>query len=84
MTADRLVEYATAFEERGVPNTLRLFSVIDTKKHLVCKPGQNQRALYSGHKRVHCIKYQTLEAPDGLILHCTLCFDGRHGDGYIL
>ena len=84
MNADRLLEYATAFEEKGVPNTLRLFGVIDTKKHLVCKPGQNQRALYSGHKRVHCVKYQRLEAPDRLILHCTPCFDGRRGDGYIL
>jgi hypothetical protein len=45
MTADRLVEYATAFEERGVPNTLRLFGGIDTKKHLVCKPGQTYYVL---------------------------------------
>jgi hypothetical protein len=30
------------------------------------------------------LKYQTLEAPDGLFLHVTGCFDGRRGDGYIL
>ena len=63
---------------------LRLFGVVDTKKQVVCKPSRHQRALYSGHKRVHCVKYQTLEGPDGLILHCTPCFDGRRGDGYIL
>jgi hypothetical protein len=33
---------------------------------------------------VHCVMYQRLEAPDRLILHCTPCFDGRCGDGYIL
>jgi hypothetical protein len=76
LTKNRLVEYATAFQERGVPDALRLFGVIDTKKHFVCKPGQFQQAFLSRHKLVHCVKYQTLEGPDGLILHCTPCFDG--------
>ena len=40
--------------------------------------------MYSGHKRVHCLKYQTLEAPNGLILHCSVGDDGRRGDGYVL
>jgi hypothetical protein len=84
LTRERLEQYVDAFQRRGVPDVLRVFAVIDTKKHKVCKPGENQRALYSGHKRIHCIKYQTLEGPDGLILHCTPCFDGRRGDGYIL
>jgi hypothetical protein len=30
------------------------------------------------------LKYQTLEAPDGLFLHVTGCFDGKRGNGYIL
>ncbi len=76
LSRERLEEYANAFQGKGVPGLLRLFGVIDTKKRVVCKPGQYQRALYSGHKRVHCVKYQTLEGPDGLILHCTACFDG--------
>jgi hypothetical protein len=50
MTGNRLVEYATAFEQRGVPDMLRLFGMIDAKKHLVCKPDQNQQGLYSRHK----------------------------------
>jgi hypothetical protein len=32
----------------------------------------------------HCVKYQTLEGPVGLILHCTPYVYGRRGDGYIL
>jgi hypothetical protein len=44
----------------------------------------NQRAMYSGHKRIHCIKYQTLEVPNGLILHCSIGDDGRRGDGFVL
>lgn len=30
-------------------------------------PGSNQRACYSGHKRMHCLIYQTIRTPDGLI-----------------
>jgi hypothetical protein len=30
------------------------------------------------------MKYQTLESPNGLILHCSIGDDGRRGDGYVL
>jgi len=40
--------------------------------------------MYSGHKKIHCLKYQTLEAPNGLILHCSVGDDGQRGDGYVL
>ena len=33
----------------------------------VCRPGQNQRLLYNGHKRYRCIKSQSVVAPNGLI-----------------
>ena len=33
----------------------------------LCKPGQNQRALCNGHKRVHSIKFQSVVGPNGLI-----------------
>jgi hypothetical protein len=39
---------------------------------------------YSGHKRIHCLKYQTSEAPNGLILHCSVGDDGQLGNGCIL
>ena len=55
--------FANAFASKGVPDAIRLFSVIDVKKVTICKPTRHQRSMYSGHKRVHCLKYQTLEAP---------------------
>jgi hypothetical protein len=76
--------FANAFALKGVPNALSLFGVIDTKKHYITKPTRHQRSMYSGHKRQHCVKYQTLEAPNGLIIHCSTGDDGRRGDGYIL
>jgi hypothetical protein len=84
LTRERLEQYGNAFQRRGVPGILSIFAVIDTKKQKICQPGQNQLSLYSGHKRIHCSKYQTLEGPDGLTLHCTPCYDGPQSDGYIL
>ena len=82
----RLVEYTRAFgEKHGAPvHIIPLVAVIDVKKHQISRPSIHQKSLYSGHTRYHCLKYQTLEAPDGLILHCSASEDGRCGDGYIL
>lgn len=32
-----------------------------------CRPRRHQRAIYSGHKRVHALKFQALTLPDGMI-----------------
>jgi hypothetical protein len=83
-TGEELQEFANAFASHGVPDTIKFWAVIDVKKHQITKPTMNQRAMYSGHKRIHCIKYQTLEVPNGLILHCSVGDDGRRGDGFVL
>ena len=33
----------------------------------ISKPGENQRIVYNGHKRVHAIKFQSVALPNGLI-----------------
>ena len=85
-TPERLENYARAFWRRGVPQMLKVWSLIDVKKVVIARPGRpdRQRAQYSGHSKKHCFKFQTLQAPDGLILHCSYCNDGRRGDAYIL
>ncbi len=65
ITRERLDEYSEAFWRQGVPRTARIWSTIDVKKVPNCRPTTGQRAQYSGHTKVHCFKYQTLEAPDG-------------------
>lgn len=39
-----------------------------------------QRSVYSGHKYFHCLSYQTLTTPDGLIFHIYIPFEGRLPD----
>ena len=80
---ERLEENADAFCQQGTPVTMCIFAIINMKKRQICKPIRHQKAMYSGHKQIHCVKYQTLEGPDGLIIHCA-SMDGHRGDGYIL
>ncbi|KAF4028889.1 DDE superfamily endonuclease [Phytophthora infestans] len=70
----RMEEYCKAVEAKGAP-TEGVFGFPDGTKVAVCRPsprrhgerGENlQKHLYSGHKRIHCLNYQAVTAPDGL------------------
>lgn len=61
--------YAEAIKYKGAP-LHQCIGFIDCTKIRMCRPGghgTNQRSVYSGHKRMHCLSYQTLTTPDGLI-----------------
>lgn len=45
---------------------------INYTKHQMCHPGgagENQRARYYGNKQCHCLVYQTVTTPDGLMFN---------------
>ena len=46
----------------------------------IARPVRGQRACYSGHKRAHMLKYQSVVAPDGLFLHIWGPLEGRRHD----
>ena len=43
------------------------FSFIDGTVRPICRPGEQQRILYNGHKRLHSLKFQAIALPNGLI-----------------
>ena len=43
------------------------FAFFDGTVRLISRLGQNQRIVYSGHKRVHSIKFQSVVTPKGMI-----------------
>ena len=43
------------------------FGFIDGTVRPISKPGQNQRVVYNGHKRVHGVKFQSVALPNGII-----------------
>lgn len=59
---------------------------IDGTKIRMARPGghsSNQRCVYTGHKRCHCLTYQTITTPDGLIFHLFGPIEGRRPDAYM-
>jgi len=66
-------------ERKGCPSPF-ISAVIDgtLKKH-AC-PVRNQRIVYNGWKRIHCLKYHILLSPDGLVIHIYGPVEGRRHD----
>lgn len=57
---------------------------IDGTVRPICRPSIQQEEYYSGHKRVHCVKYQSVLCPDGIIINLKGAFPGRRHDAGIL
>ena len=61
-----LQQYADAVSDKGA--ALRnCFGFVDGTVRPICRPGENQRMVYNGHKRVHALKFQAVALPNGLI-----------------
>lgn len=74
--------YASSIVETG-GYLYSCVSFIDGTKISLCRPRclcTNQCASYSGHKRHHCLGYQTVPAPYGLILYILGPTEGREPD----
>jgi len=70
LVQERAVQNAEAIANKGAPRQ-NCVGFVDCTKIRMCRPkgSTRQGACYSGHKRVHCLTYQTVTAPDGLIVH---------------
>ena len=61
-----LEKYAEAVFNQGAPLS-NSFGFVDGTVRPITRPGENQRLLYNGHKRVHGLKFQSVVLPNGLI-----------------
>ena len=61
-----LEQYATAIAGKGAALD-NCFGFVDGTVRPISKPGEQQRMVYNGHKRVHALKFQSLATPNGLI-----------------
>lgn len=62
----RLESYAQVIHQKGAALD-NCWGFVDGTVRPVCRPGEHQRVLYNGHKRVHAIKFQSVVTPDGMI-----------------
>ena len=61
-----LQDYSDAISTRGAALD-NCFGFIDGTVRPICRPGEHQRVVYNGHKRVHALKFQCVALPNGLI-----------------
>ena len=50
----------------------------------VCRPGENQRAIFNGQKRIHSIKFQSGGLPNLLVGHLYGSVEGKCHDSGML
>ena len=58
---DCLQEYADAIHDAGGALE-NCWGFVDGTVRPICRPGEYQRLMYNGHKRVHAIKFQSVVA----------------------
>ena len=54
-----LQQYADAVSDKGAALN-NCFGFVDGT---ICRPGEHQRMVYNGHKRVHALKFQAVAHP---------------------
>ena len=63
---DKLTECAQAVHNKS--HALQnCWGFIDATVRPMCRPGENQKVVFNGHKRVHELKYQPVVAANGLV-----------------
>lgn len=75
--------YSNAITAKGSPLD-NCFGFIDGTVRPISKPGQNQRIVYNGHKRVHGVKFQSVALPNGIIGNMYGPIEGRRHDAAML
>jgi hypothetical protein len=64
---------------------LNIFGFVDGTKVRCARPNPSlQQEYYSGHSRTHCLKYQVISTPDGLVTSVSESEKGRHHDLHLL
>lgn len=55
---------------------------IDGTARVICRPGEDQRMFFNGHRRMHSLKYQSIVCPDGIVAFADGPYAGsRHDAG---
>ncbi|KIJ23155.1 hypothetical protein M422DRAFT_196275 [Sphaerobolus stellatus SS14] len=79
LTREKLASYARVIKAKGAHFPF-VAGLIDGTLQKNAHPVRNQRLVYNGWKRIHCLKYHAVITPDGLVIHVFGPVDGRRHD----
>ncbi|XP_061182302.1 uncharacterized protein LOC133190627 [Saccostrea echinata] len=80
---EHLRMYADAISDIGGPLP-NCWGFIDGTVRPICRPSANQNLVYSGHKRVHGLKFQSVVIPNGLIANMYGPIEAKRHDSAML
>ncbi|KAF7334095.1 hypothetical protein MVEN_02315300 [Mycena venus] len=83
LTPHKLAEFTRIFIAKGCP-VPSIAAIIDGTLKKTARPSRNQRILFNGWKRIHCLKYHLVVSPDGIIIHVYSPVEGRRHDATVL
>ena len=66
LSPELLETYPHAVHQKGSPLS-NCFVFIDGTVRPICRPRENQRIVYNGHKRINAYKFQSVALPNGVI-----------------
>lgn len=61
-----------------------IIGFIDGTARPICRPSRDQNLQYSGYKKTHVLKYQSVMMPNGMIARLDGPFNGRRHDSAVL
>ena len=61
------VEWSNKVSDKGAALD-NCVGFIDGTCRQICRPSVHQRSFYNGHKHYHCLKYQSITVPCGIII----------------
>ncbi|KIJ51635.1 hypothetical protein M422DRAFT_243936 [Sphaerobolus stellatus SS14] len=83
LTREKLASFGRVLQAKGAPFDC-VVGLIDGTLQKNARPVRNQRLVYNGWKRIHCLKYHAVISPDGLVIHVYGPVDGRRHDETVL
>lgn len=83
LTLAELELCSQAVYDKGAPLD-KCWGFIDGTARPICRPSKDQRPYFSGHKRVHALKYQAVMCANGMICQLDGPFPGHKHDAGIL
>ncbi|PWW73575.1 hypothetical protein C7212DRAFT_216301, partial [Tuber magnatum] len=80
LTFDTLQRYVYANTIKCTSGLPGIWGFVDSTMRPFCHPGENQGSFYSGYKKCHPFKFQSIVTPDGLLSSLAGLFPGPIGD----
>lgn len=83
--APSFARFASAVHQKGGAKSLSNCAMfVDGSLQRLDRPGVYQHILYNGHKRCHCVKWQGIMLPNGIMPFPYGPVNGRHNDSYMM